>query len=63
MKECNCEDWKLGSPQLVEAQMSSFMNGIKYIGEVFRFCPWCSNPLEEESHNFRYDEFEKEKSK
>ena len=45
---CDCEDWKVGFPQIVAAQTMSAMRvaSIKYTGKPFKYCPWCKKPCE-----------------
>jgi hypothetical protein len=46
---CNCGDWKIGMEQIEGAQMFAATRGIKYTGPIFAFCPWCGEPLVEET--------------
>ena len=46
---CECEDFKLGMPQIAQAQVMTspamFSWGTKYTGKPFKFCPWCGKVL------------------
>ncbi len=46
---CDCEDFKLGMPQIAQAQIMAspamFSWGTKYTGKQFKFCPWCGKVL------------------
>ena len=46
---CECEDFKLGMPQIIAAQIGASVApswGIKYTGKPFKFCPWCGKVLD-----------------
>ena len=48
--KCNCTDWadnieELNAPLLLQAARSGFQR-VGYNGVKFRYCPWCSKPLE-----------------
>ena len=45
---CNCEGWKKSANQIFEAQIFASTHEIKYTGNIWKYCPWCSKPLEEE---------------
>lgn len=47
MKEprCNCNGYIGSMPQIESAQVLAYTQGLKYTGEVFKFCPWCSLTL------------------
>lgn len=51
-RTCECEDFKIGMPQIINAQVmaSSIIHswGSDYTGKMFRFCPWCGKELTEE---------------
>ncbi len=53
--EANCEDFKLGMPQIINAQVmaSPLIHswGIKYTGKPFKFCPWCGRVLIEKEED------------
>jgi len=44
---CHCKDWAKGMPQIVDAQTMSDKHGlgVKYVGEKFKYCPWCGRKL------------------
>jgi len=46
---CVCEDFKIGMPQIINAQVMSspiiHSWGAKYTGKLFKFCPWCGKIL------------------
>lgn len=44
-KKCDCPDWEASANQIFNAQSIHSANGIKYTGEVFKFCPWCGKVL------------------
>jgi hypothetical protein len=41
---CDCEDFKLGMPQIIAAQTNNYLIK-KYTGKPFLFCPWCQKVL------------------
>ena len=48
-KTCECEDFKVGMPQITNAQIMSSPDihswGTYYTGKIFKFCPWCGKIL------------------
>jgi hypothetical protein len=42
---CECQDWKVGEPQLRSFTTLAWTHGMKYTGEKFRWCPWCGRNL------------------
>ena len=47
---CDCEDFKIGMPQIIAAQIAAstlLRWKIKYTGKPFKFCPWCQKVLKE----------------
>ncbi len=46
---CECEDFKLGMPQIIEVQKLHLTHPWipKYTGKPFKFCPWCGKVLVE----------------
>jgi hypothetical protein len=52
---CDCKDWKeniekVNAPLLLQAARQGFQN-VGYDGVRFRYCPWCSKMLVEDSPN------------
>lgn len=46
-KDCTCEDWKKGQPQVDGAWIMSVLHhGPEYEGSKYRYCPWCGKGLE-----------------
>ena len=45
---CERDEWKVGMPQITQAQLLSWNHGAEYRGPIFHFCPWCGAELEEE---------------
>jgi len=38
---CNCPGWTQSMTQIDGAQMFCATRGMKYTGDVFKYCPWC----------------------
>ena len=53
IKDCGCEGWKIGWPQLEGVQMLGSVHGWRYEGPFIRFCPWCGKLIEEVSDEAR----------
>jgi hypothetical protein len=45
---CTCDEWKKSNNQIIDAQLIANNHGFKYIGKVFKYCPWCGNKLYKE---------------
>ena len=48
--KCDCSDWKLNidkvnAPLILQVARSGFQTA-GYDGVPFKYCPWCSKPLE-----------------
>lgn len=47
---CTCEAWRQSANQIFTAQIAHTQRtGIAYTGQLFVYCPFCGNALEEKS--------------
>lgn len=52
--KCDCKDWtenigKVNGPGLLQAARAGFTPESQYTGVTFRFCPWCSKQISDET--------------
>ena len=45
--QCNCEAWKFSMHQIIGAQGLASNHGSFYVGDAFKYCPWCGEKLKE----------------
>lgn len=46
---CNCSDWRKWERFLgeIRRRLGDNVKGLDFVGNEFRFCPWCGAPREE----------------
>ena len=40
-EKCICNEWKRSEPSIRKQQQFAAINGTKYTGAEWKFCPWC----------------------
>jgi hypothetical protein len=52
---CDCTGWKKNVDALMSLFVISDIHSSPYMGELFKFCPWCGKLLEEQEKEERHE--------